>query len=148
MATQLLSYSMMPILFPFSYMSPAREKKFVSEKMAKYYNTCKTFTEVFYPRSIYDLVDYADRECVKREVKLRISKTVDAILFHWTHQRGILQLRFRRHGPHMQGDQRHPHLYNKKSTAVTMCSRNTVGSTSNGSPKSRQAKLSQALSMP
>ena len=111
------------------------EKKSVSEKMVEYYNAsggdtlttfqfrphpmnfevidCKTFTEVLYPRSIYDLIDYADRECVKRKVKLRISKTVDAILFHWTHQRGILQLRFRRHGPHMQGDRRHPRLDKK-----------------------------------
>lgn len=72
------------------------EKKPVSQKMAEYYiaqghdtlNTfqfqprpldfevvdSKTFAEVLYPESIYDLIDFNVRECVKREVKLRECK--------------------------------------------------------------------------
>ena len=72
------------------------EKKSVSEKMVTYYNaeggdTLNTFqfhpqtmnfevidhnifTEVLYPRDIYDLIDFHVRECVKREVKMRVCK--------------------------------------------------------------------------
>ena len=72
------------------------EKKSVSEKMVAYYNAeggdtlntfqfqpqtmnfevidHKIFTEVLYPRDIYDLIDFHVRECVKREVKMRVCK--------------------------------------------------------------------------
>ena len=72
------------------------EKKPVSEKMVDYYNTeggdtlntfrfqpqtmsfevidHKVFVEVLYPRDIYDLIDFHVRECVKREVKMRVCK--------------------------------------------------------------------------
>ena len=72
------------------------EKKSVSEKMVAYYNAeggdtlntfqfqpqtmsfevidRKIFAEVLYPRDIYDLIDFYVRECVKREVKMRVCK--------------------------------------------------------------------------
>ena len=72
------------------------EKKSVSEKMVEYYNTegndtlntfqfqpqpmsfevidRKVFAEVLYPNDIYDLIDFHVRECVKREVKMRVCK--------------------------------------------------------------------------
>lgn len=72
------------------------EKKSVSEKMVAYYNAegndtlntfqfqpqsmsfevidCKIFAEVLYPRDIYDLIDFHVRECVKREVRIRVCK--------------------------------------------------------------------------
>jgi len=72
------------------------EKKSVSEKMAAYYNAeggdtlntfqfqpqtmsfevikRKIFAEVLYPKDIYDLIDFHVRECVKREVKMRVCK--------------------------------------------------------------------------
>ena len=72
------------------------EKKPVSEKMVEYYtaegndtlNTFqfqpqpmsfevidrKVFAEVLYPDDIYDLIDFHVRECVKREVKMRVCK--------------------------------------------------------------------------
>lgn len=72
------------------------EKKPVSEKMVDYYNTeggdtlntfqfqpqsmsfevidCKIFAEVLYPKDIYDLIDFHVRECVKREVRMRVCK--------------------------------------------------------------------------
>lgn len=72
------------------------EKKSVSEKMVAYYNAeggdtlntfqfrpqtmnfevidCKIFAEVLYPRDIYDLIDFHVRECVKREVRMRVCK--------------------------------------------------------------------------
>ena len=72
------------------------EKKPVSEKMVAYYNaeggdTLNTFqfqpqtmnfevidrrifAEVLYPKDIYDLIDHHIRECVKREVRMRVCK--------------------------------------------------------------------------
>ena len=72
------------------------EKKPVSEKMVAYYNAedgdtlntfqfqpqsmsfevigRKIFAEVLYPRDIYDLIDFHVRECVKREVRMRVCK--------------------------------------------------------------------------
>ena len=72
------------------------EKRSVSEKMVAYYNAeggdtlntfrfqpqtmnfevidHKVFAEVLYPRDIYDLIDFHVRECVKREVKMRVCK--------------------------------------------------------------------------
>ena len=72
------------------------EKKSVSEKMVEYYNAegndtlntfqfqpqpmsfevidRKVFAEVLYPNDIYDLIDFHVRECVKREVKMRVCK--------------------------------------------------------------------------
>lgn len=72
------------------------EKRSVSEKMVAYYNAeggdtlntfqfqpqtmnfevidHKIFAEVLYPRDIYDLIDFHVRECVKREVKMRVCK--------------------------------------------------------------------------
>lgn len=72
------------------------EKKSVSEKMVDYYDAaggdtlntfqfqpqtmsfevidCKIFAEVLYPRDIYDLIDFHVRECVKREVRMRVCK--------------------------------------------------------------------------
>lgn len=72
------------------------EKKSVSQKMVEYYTAAgndtlhtfqfqpqpmnfevidsKTFAEVLYPDSIYDLIDFSVRECVKREIKLRVCK--------------------------------------------------------------------------
>ena len=72
------------------------EKKPVSEKMVAYYNAegsdtlntfqfqpqpmnfevidHKLFAEVLYPKDIYDLIDFHVRECVKREVKMRVCK--------------------------------------------------------------------------
>ena len=72
------------------------EKRSVSEKMVAYYNTAgddtlntfqfqpqtmnfevidnKIFAEVLYPKDIYDLIDFHVRECVKREVKMRVCK--------------------------------------------------------------------------
>ena len=72
------------------------EKKFVSEKMVAYYNAeggdtlntfqfqpqtmnfevidHKIFAEVLYPKDIYDLIDHHIRECVKREVKMRVCR--------------------------------------------------------------------------
>ena len=72
------------------------EKKPVSEKMVAYYNTeggdtlntfqfqpqttnfevidRKIFAEVLYPKDIYDLIDFHVRECVKREVRMRVCK--------------------------------------------------------------------------
>lgn len=72
------------------------EKRSVSEKMVVYYNAeggdtlntfqfqpqamnfevidCKIFAEVLYPKDIYDLIDFHVRECVKREVKMRVCK--------------------------------------------------------------------------
>ena len=72
------------------------EKKPVSEKMVAYYNAeggdtlntfqfqpqsmsfevidCKIFAEVLYPKDIYDLIDFHVRECVKREVRMRVCK--------------------------------------------------------------------------
>ena len=65
----------------------------VSQRMAAYYKTAgdhafhfhpqpvgfelindEVFTEVLEPNSIYDLIDYHLRECVKREVKMRVCK--------------------------------------------------------------------------
>ena len=34
----------------------------------------KVFAEVLYPNDIYDLIDFHVRECVKREVKMRVCK--------------------------------------------------------------------------
>ena len=72
------------------------EKKPVSEKMVAYYNaeggdTLNTFqfqpqpmnfevidhrifAEVLYPKDLYDLIDFHVRECVKREMKMRVCK--------------------------------------------------------------------------
>lgn len=72
------------------------EKKPVSEKMVAYYNAegndtlntfqfqpqtmnfevidHKVFAEVFYPKDVYDLIDFHVRECVKREMKMRVCK--------------------------------------------------------------------------
>ena len=72
------------------------EKKPVSEKMVDYYNTeggdtlntfrfqpqtmnfevidRKIFAEVLYPRDVCDLIDFHVRECVKREVRMRVCK--------------------------------------------------------------------------
>lgn len=72
------------------------EKKPVSQKMVEYYTAqggdtlhtfqfrpqpmnfevvdSKTFVEVLYPDTIYDLIDFSVRECVKREIKLRVCK--------------------------------------------------------------------------
>lgn len=72
------------------------EKKSVSEKMVAYYNAeggdtlntfqfqpqtmsfevidHKVFAEVLYPKDIYDLIDFHVRECVKREVRMRVCK--------------------------------------------------------------------------
>ena len=72
------------------------EKKSVSEKMVAYYNAeggdtlntfqfqpqtmnfevidRKIFAEVLYPRDIYDLINFHVRECVKREVRMRVCK--------------------------------------------------------------------------
>ena len=72
------------------------EKRSVSEKMVAYYNaeggdTLNTFqfhpqsmsfevidrrifAEVLYPKDIYDLIDFHVRECVKREVRMRVCK--------------------------------------------------------------------------
>ena len=72
------------------------EKRSVSEKMVAYYNaeggdTLNTFqfhpqsmsfevidrrifAEVLYPKDIYDLIDHHIRECVKREVRMRVCK--------------------------------------------------------------------------
>lgn len=72
------------------------EKRSVSEKMVAYYNAegddtlntfqfqpqtmnfevidHKIFAEVLYPGDIYDLIDFHVRECVKREVKMRVCK--------------------------------------------------------------------------
>ena len=72
------------------------EKRSVSEKMVAYYNAeggdtlntfqfqpqsmsfevidHKVFAEVLYPRGIYDLIDFHVRECVKREVRMRVCK--------------------------------------------------------------------------
>lgn len=72
------------------------EKKSVSEKLAAYYDRAgddtlsifqfqpcsmnfevvddKTFVEVLHPKTIYDLIDFSVRECVKREVKMRVCK--------------------------------------------------------------------------
>ena len=72
------------------------EKISVSEKMVAYYNAeggdtlntfqfqpqsmsfevidHKVFAEVLYPRDIYDLIDFHVRECVKREVRMRVCK--------------------------------------------------------------------------
>ena len=72
------------------------EKKSVSEKMVAYYNAeggdtlntfqfqpqsmsfevidHKVFAEVLYPKDVYDLIDFHVRECVKREVKMRVCK--------------------------------------------------------------------------
>ena len=72
------------------------EKRSVSEKMVAYYNAedgdtlntfqfqpqttnfevidCKIFAEVLYPRDIYDLIDFHVRECVKREITMRVCK--------------------------------------------------------------------------
>ena len=72
------------------------EKKPVSEKMVAYYNaegsdTLNTFqfqpqtmsfevidrrlfAEVLYPKDIYDLIDFHVRECVKREMRMRVCK--------------------------------------------------------------------------
>ena len=72
------------------------EKKSVSEKMVEYYNVegndtlntfqfqpqpmsfevidRKVFAEVLYPNDIYDLMDFHARECVKREIKMRVCK--------------------------------------------------------------------------
>ena len=72
------------------------EKKSVSEKMVAYYNADgsdtlntfqfqpqamsfevidhKLFAEVLYPKNIYDLIDFHVRECVKREMKMRVCK--------------------------------------------------------------------------
>ena len=37
----------------------------------------EVFTEVLEPNSIYDIIDYHLRECVKREVKMRVCKNCD-----------------------------------------------------------------------
>ena len=72
------------------------EKKSVSEKMVAYYNAegndtlytfqfqpqpvnfevidRRIFAEVLYPKDIYDLIDHHIRECVKREVRMRVCK--------------------------------------------------------------------------
>ena len=72
------------------------EKKPVSEKMVAYYNAeggdtlntfqfqpqpmnfevidHKIFAEVLYPKDIYDLIDFHVRECVKREMRMRVCK--------------------------------------------------------------------------
>lgn len=72
------------------------EKRSVSEKMVAYYNAeggdtlntfqfqpqtmsfevvdHKIFAEVLYPKDIYDLIDFHVRECVKREVRMRVCK--------------------------------------------------------------------------
>lgn len=33
-----------------------------------------TFTQVLYPKSIYDIIDFFVRECIKREVCFRVCK--------------------------------------------------------------------------
>ena len=33
-----------------------------------------TFTEILYPETVYDLIDYSVRECVKRKQRMRICK--------------------------------------------------------------------------
>lgn len=72
------------------------EKSTISEKIVRYYSsrensglsgfkfepqqTCyeiidkKTFTEVIYPTSIYNIIDFLVRECIKREVRFRVCK--------------------------------------------------------------------------
>lgn len=75
------------------------DKASVSEKMVKYYNkraqeglggfkfepqnTCyeiidqTTFTEVIYPTSIYSIIDFLVRECIRRECRFRVCKNCD-----------------------------------------------------------------------
>lgn len=77
------------------------EKKSVSEKMVEYYNAAgadtlhtfqfqpqpmnfevidhKTFAEVLHPETIYDLIAFSVRECVKRETRMRVCKNCG----HW-----------------------------------------------------------------
>ena len=77
-------------------------KESVQQKMVQYYNNRggdqlntfqfqpqamsfeiigpKTFTEVLYPKDIYDIIDYFVREFVKRKQPIRLCKTADGTL--------------------------------------------------------------------
>lgn len=43
----------------------------------------KTFTDVLYPDSIYDIIDFHLRECVKRETRLRVCKNCGKYFAVW-----------------------------------------------------------------
>ena len=66
------------------------------------------FVEVLCPRSIYDLIDFSVRECIKQEIKMRVCKNCG----HWFALTGRTNAEYCEvtrdsKGPHLQGDRRH-----------------------------------------
>lgn len=64
------------------YYNPKRERRldspgvFEFQSLPMHFEVIdkKTFTEILYPKSIYDIIDFFTRECVKREQRFRICK--------------------------------------------------------------------------
>ena len=109
------------------------EKKSVSEKMVAYYNAegndtlytfqfqpqpvnfevidRRIFAEVLYPKDVCDLIDFHVRECVKREVRMRVCKNcLRYFAVTGKASTGVLRPGLRQQGPHLPGDRGHQHM--------------------------------------
>lgn len=136
------------------------EKKSVSEKMVAYYNAeggdtlntfqfqpqtmsfevidRKIFAEVLYPRDIYDLIDFYVRECVKREVKMRVCKNC----LRYFAVTGKASTEYCGRICDSKGrtcGRWEPSTHGRSASRAMRCSRNTAGSTKSVSPASTQA---------
>lgn len=64
------------------YYSPKRDRRPGSPEVFEFQSLLMsfeavdpmTFTQVLYPKSIYDIIDFFVRECIKREVCFRVCK--------------------------------------------------------------------------
>ena len=124
------------------------EKKSVSEKMVAYYNAegndtlytfqfqpqpvnfevidRRIFAEVLYPKDIYDLIDHHIRECVKREVRMRVRPARSTATGSATARAAPAG----KSGPSTHG---------RSASRATRCSRNIAESTKSVSPASTPA---------
>ena len=145
------------------------EKKSVSEKMVAYYNAeggdtlntfqfqpqpmsfevidCKIFAEVLYPKDIYDLIDFHVRECVNREVRMRVCKNC----LRYFAVTGKASTEYCGRICDSKGrtcrEMGAINTWTQRKRA-TRCSRNIAGSTKSVSPASMPAGLPKARSTP
>ena len=136
------------------------EKRSVSEKMVAYYNAeggdtlntfqfqpqtmnfevidRKIFAEVLYPRDIYDLIDFHVRECVKREVKMRVCKNC-LRYFAVTGKPARSTATGSATARAAPAGRSGPSTHGRSASRATRCSRNIAESTKSVSPASTPA---------
>ena len=71
----------------------------------------RIFAEVLYPKDIYDLIDHHIRECVKREVRMRVCK--NCLRYFAVTGKASTEYCDRvcdSKGPHLPGDRGHQHM--------------------------------------